>query len=489
MTVLRGFASHFKTLFVVGMLACLSGCSTNPATGQQQFTALMSPQQEAQVGADEHSKIMKSYGTVDNAALESYVRAVGAKVAAKTERPDVKYQFFVLDDPMVNAFALPGGYVYVTRGLLAQANSEAELAAVLGHEVGHITGRHSAERYSRGVVTSLGAMVLSAALDNPTASQALGVGSDLFLKSYSREQENESDYLGLRYMTRAGYHPSGMPAFLTALEANTSLQGQINGQSGQGPSWFSTHPLTASRIQSTIAQAKQYPQEGTINRDAYLNKISGMTYGDSAKQGLVRDNVFYHPHMDFTFAAPEGFTISNQPRQVIASHKGTGTVILFDAASVKQSMSAQAFMQDIWMKGDKLGDTERIEINGMDAATASFPGTVSGRSVTIRIVAVKWSRDTFFRFQIAIPQGVPGGLMEELKRTTYSLRRMTAAEKRDIQPYKIRVVTAKAGDTVGSLARRMPYKTYQEERFRTLNAMIPGQGLAAGQKYKIISVK
>lgn len=484
----RGFVSHFKPLFVAAILCVgLSGCSTNPATGQQQFTALMSPQQEAQVGANEHANIMKTYGTVGIPALESYVSKVGAGVAANTERGDVRYQFFVLDDPMVNAFALPGGYVYVTRGLLAQANSEAELAAVLGHEIGHVTGRHSAERYSRGVVTSIGAAVLSAALDSKAASQALGVGSDLFMKSYSREQESEADGLGLRYMTRAGYNPKGMPAFLTALEGNTALESRINGKGGGGPDWFSTHPLTANRIQDTLILSQNYSQSGTVERDSYLSMIDGMTYGDSEKHGFARGNVFYHPKLDFTFAAPQGFEIVNQPEQVIARDKKSGAAIILDAQSVPQAMDARTYMQQVWMKGEALPDMESIDVNGMEAATAGFTGTVGGRAAQIRIVAVKWSADTFFRFQFAIPQGAPAALTEDLKRTTYSLRRMSAQEKRDIHPYKLRIVTARAGDSIASLANGMPFNSYREERFRALNALMPGQGIEPGARYKVIS--
>ena len=179
--------SVFKTLFVAAMLfavGALSACSTNPATGEQQFAAFMSPQQEQQAGASEHENVMKTFGLPENSdALQAYVNNIGQKLAANTERTDVQYKFFVLDDEMVNAFALPGGYIYVTRGLMAYAGNEAQLAAVLAHEIGHVTGRHSAERYSRGIVTSLGAMVLSAALDSQAASQALGIGSDLFMKS------------------------------------------------------------------------------------------------------------------------------------------------------------------------------------------------------------------------------------------------------------------------------------------------------------------
>ncbi|MCB9991639.1 MAG: M48 family metalloprotease [Rhodospirillales bacterium] len=469
------------------LLGGLSACSTNPATGQQQFTALMSPAQEMQVGATEHEKVMATYGLPENSqALQTYINKVGQTVAQNTERPDVQYKFFLLDDSMVNAFALPGGYVYVTRGLLAQANSEAELAAVLGHEVGHITGRHSAERYSRGVVTSLGAMVLSAALDSPTATQAASIGSDLFMKSYSRGQEHEADALGIRYLSRAGYRPDAMTGFLQSLNDYTTLEGRINGNSRPDVDWFSTHPLTADRVQQTVGLAGQYPANGNLGRDEYLSKIDGLIYGESAKHGFVRGNSFYHTEMGFMFSAPEGFTLNNQPSQVIATDN-KGAVILFDAAANPQNLLPAQYLTQVWMKGEPLGDVETININGKSAATASFNGKVGNTAATIRIVAIQWNPNTFFRFQMAIPQNASAALVEELKRTTYSLRALTAAEKQSIKPYRIRIVTAKAGDTVASLARRMPYTTYQEERFRTLNALRQGEGVAAGQRYKLIT--
>ncbi len=481
--------SVFKTLFVAAMLfavGALSACSTNPATGEQQFAAFMSPQQEQQAGASEHENVMKTFGLPENSdALQAYVNNIGQKLAANTERTDVQYKFFVLDDEMVNAFALPGGYIYVTRGLMAYAGNEAQLAAVLAHEIGHVTGRHSAERYSRGIVTSLGAMVLSAALDSQAASQALGIGSDLFMKSYSRGQENEADDLGIRYLARAGYDTTAMAGFLSNLQNHTALQAHMNGSKEQQIDWFSTHPLTADRMQSTIEISRQYPQGGTVNRDQYLGVIDGMVYGESARHGFARGNRFYHPQIGFTFEVPSGFTMKNQPNQIIASNK-SGTVIIFDAAGNPQGIDPLTYMKQVWMQGEKLADAENITINGMQAATGSFSGVVDGKQSLIRLVAVKWNANTIFRFQMAMPVNASATLVEDLKRTTYSLRALSAAEKRDVRPYRIKIVTAAAGDTAASLGRRMPFTTYQEERFRTLNGLPPGQALTAGQRYKLI---
>lgn len=470
------------------MTAVLPACSTNPATGARQFTALMSPAQESQIGAQENEKVMQTFGAPpDSAALGAYVQKIGAAVSQKTERPEVQYKFTLIDSDMVNAFAIPGGYIYVSRGLLALANSEAELAAVLAHETGHITARHSAERYSHGVLTSLGAAALSIALDSQAATQALGLGSDLYIKSYSRSQENEADALGLRYIARAGYDPFAMPRFLTALDADTALERRLAGQGEDAPfNYFSTHPGTNERIAHTAGLAGSYPKgPDRVGRDAYLDQIDGMIYGESPKQGYVRGRDYYHTTMGFTFRVPEGFQMTNAPDKIVAT-AGNGAVILFDAALNPQALDPLTYLTRVWMTKAPLSDAERITINGMEAATASFPGNLNGRAVTIRLVAVRWAPDRFFRFQMAIPDGAGVALAEDLRRTTYSLRALSATEKKDIQPYRIRIVTAKTGDTPGSLARRMPFDTLQEARFRVLNGLSPTDKLIVGRRYKIV---
>lgn len=489
MTLKWTFLPRFiKLLFVMVVSAgLLGGCSTNPATGKSQFTGLMSPQQEVSVGAQEHEKIEQQFGFYDNPAVVAYVREIGARVSQKTERSDVQYKFYVLDSPIVNAFVLPGGYVYVSRGLLALANNEAELAAVLSHEIGHITGRHSAERYSTGVLTSLGAAVISAAVDNSTLSQALGLGSNLYLSSYSRGQENEADTLGLRYMTRGGYDARAMSTFLNSLQQQTALESRIEGKSGAPAfSYLSTHPATSERVNKTMAEAGQYPQGGNVNHERYLGAVDGMIYGDSAKQGFARDQIFYHPEIGFTFTAPNGFQIVNQPGQVVAVSQQAGSVIVFDMVGHGGVSDPYTFLTQKWMQKESVGAPERITINGMNAATASFPGSVDGRPVTIRLVAIQWSDKTMARFQIAIPQNAGAGLVDALKKTTYSFRKLSAQEKQNLKPYTLDVVTAGSGDTVASLARRQPYTSLQEERFRVLNGMAPGEGVQAGRKYKIV---
>jgi len=468
----------------------LSGCGVNPATGDRQFAALMSPAQEVRVGAEEHQKVLQTFGAMPAGdPVQQYVQQIGQRITADTERPDVQFRFFLVDSPMVNAFAIPGGYVYVTRGLVAQANSEVELAAVMAHEVGHITGRHSAERYSQSVLASLGGALLSTALDSRTATQAFGVGSNLYLSSYSRGQEHQADELGIRYLHRAGYNPEGMAWFLRNLEAQTALEQRLAGRNGTenfASSFFSTHPQTGERVARAQSLAAQYPpNENIVRRDEYLSMIDGIVYGDSARHGLIRDNAFYHPEIGFTFSAPSGFRLINQPEQVIATHEN-GAVMIFDAAGNPNNIDPATYLARHWMEGQDVQNAEQFEINGMPAATATFTGRVNNRDVVIRLIAVRWAPDTFFRFQMAVPQGAPAALAEELRRSAATLRPMSASERQQVRPYRIRIITAQAGDSAASLGARMPFRNLPEERFRTLNGMLPGAQVTAGQRYKIV---
>ena len=477
---------RFFSVFAFFLLAIsVSGCSTNPATGASQFTALMSPQQEVQIGAQEHENIVKQFGLYADQDLQNYVNQIGGRVVQNTERPEVQYKFYLLDSPVVNAFALPGGYIYLTRGLMALANNESEMASVLAHETGHITARHSAERYSRGVVTSLGAMILATAIGSSGASEAIGLGSDLYLKSYSRGQENEADTLGIRYLTRAGYSADAMAGFLRNLQAEKALQDQIDGRKSNGMSYFSTHPATGERVSKTVGEARQFPQGGQVNRDAYLKRLDGMVYGDSAKQGFSRGRTFYHPAIGFKFSVPDGYRIVNQPTQVLALSQN-GTAIVFDFVPNPNKLSPMPFLKDVLMEGKPVTSSENITVNTMPAATASFEGNVNGKTAQIRLVAIKWSETQMVRFQIAMPQNLSAADVRALQTTTYSFARLTAQEKTSLKPYKIKVVTAKSGDSVSSLASRMAPEDYKDARFRVLNGLSGNDGIVAGNLYKLI---
>ncbi len=465
----------------------LSGCAVNPATGNRQFTALMSPGREAEDGAKENKEIAAAYGTkYEGTALQAYLNTVGHRVAGSAERQDVTYRFFVLDTPRVNAFALPGGYVYVTRGLLALANSEDELAGVLAHEIGHIAARHLAERYSQNVLASLGAAALAVSLGSTDASQAFGIGAGLMEVQYSRDQETEADRLGVRYLARAGYNPLAMAHFLRDMDRYEKLESRASGTGDPGLSdFFSTHPQTSDRVARATAEAAAYPAVKAEEADIYLRQIDGLLYGDGIEQGLVRGNRFYHPALDVTFAAPDGFTLVNNADKVIARGPD-GTLMLFDGAANNNRHDAPTYLSKDWLTGEAGAPVEQMTVGGHPAASAAFDARVNGHEMKIRLVAVQWTPDRIFRFQIAMKRDAPAALVDDLKRATFSLRNLTDPEKHTIRPYSIGLVKAGPGDTVENFGGRMAIKDKAVERFGVLNGMGDQDALMSGRIYKVI---
>jgi predicted Zn-dependent protease len=295
-------------------LLLIAACTMNPATGERQLT-LMSEAQEIQMGRQTHPQVLATYGAYDDPEWQAYIQELGSKIAANSERPDLDWTFTVLDDPVVNAMALPGGFIYVNRGILANFNSEAELASVLGHEIGHVTARHSVEQMSRAQLAQLGLGVAAVASEEfreyaGLASQGLGI---LFLK-FGRDDENQSDALGLRYMTRAGYDPYEMPKVFSTLDRVSQSQGMRG-----TPEWMSTHPDPGNRVQNIDARIAQLPPEqrqGTVGRESYMARVEGLVYGDDPRQGYTIGQTYFHPVLAFKIDFPEQWQIINQRQAV-----------------------------------------------------------------------------------------------------------------------------------------------------------------------------
>jgi predicted Zn-dependent protease len=481
------------TMLAVVWLLAAGGCTVNPATGKSDFTPFMGPQQEARVGASEHPKMIEQFGGVyDDPELTGYVASIGGRLAAHSEMPDLEFTFTVLNSPVVNAFALPGGYVYVTRGLVALANSEAELAGVLAHEIGHVTGRHTAQRYSRAMAAGLGMTVLDAWLGGGAASQAAQLGAQLYLSSYSRGQENEADTLGIRYLRQTGYDPYAEADFLRSLQRNSQLTKRIFSPDSRERSldqFFSTHPQTSDRVTNVIRQAGGAPDAENLPRlrDRFLDQIRDMIYGDSPEDGFVRKQTFSHLELGFTFTVPDGFRITNSSKAVVA--KGpNGARILFDAApKPPRYMLMGDYLVQEWAKGAKLRDVETLKINGLDAATGRTMGASGGEKVEVRLIAIRFSRDHIYRFQFATPQQSTATHAEALQRTTYSFRKLSEAEKATLKPLRVRVAKVRSVDSIESLSKAMAYGDYQEDRFRVLNGLGPDAVLVPGQRLKLIT--
>lgn len=474
--------------FSLFTLIFASGCTQNPMTGKSEFTGLMPSNQEASIGASQHAEIIKQYGGVyENQKIQNYVTEIGQRMAKYSERQDVQYRFTVLDSPIVNAFALPGGYVYVTRGTLAVANSEAELAAVLGHEIGHVAARHQAARYSQGVLTQLGASVLGAAIGVPAVSQAIGVGSNLYMSSYSRDQETQADQLGVRYLSKSGYDMMGMSNFLRDMNLYQSESAKIDGKKEAEYSYFSSHPDTAGRVTQSRGEISKYPaQQSPIrSENRYLSMIRGMPYGESSTQGFERGGTFYHPDIGFAFNVPSSFSIDNQPQRIAIEGRDSSILVL-DMAKRSAVRNAEAYVSQVWLKGQGTGQVDNITIGGMNAATTAVDVNINNQPSQIRLIAIEWSQNEFVRMQILIPRGASAAAVDDLKRISYSFRKLSAVEKNSVRPYQIDLVTARAGDTAQSLAANMGVSKSKVEQFAALNGLTPATPIQAGRMYKVV---
>jgi len=471
----------------------LGGCSTNPATGKSSFTAFMSPEKEKAVGAKEHPKIIEQFGGVyDAPELGFYVARIGGKLAGYSELPDLDYTFTILNDQKVNAFAVPGGYVYITRGLLAIATDEAEMAGVLAHEIGHLVARHTAQRYSATMATNIGLQVLGvlgSVAGAPTGTgQLASYGAHAALQSYSREQELEADRLGVRYLSRAGYDPDSMTGFFHKLQAHTKLQAAMRGEKDRSENFniMSTHPLTSERISAAERLATEAVVKGRERGiSTFAKEIDGLVFGDDPEQGIRRGRIFEHPSLEVRFEVPPGFTMINLPTNVIAKD-GDGATIVFDMApakKVRQLGGIVKYLSAINIKGVKFKNAERLEINGMEAVT----GTARLGKEDLRLLVIKESKDQFFEFLFRTPLKRTEALALDFRRMTYSFNRLRAEEIAAIKPLRIRFKTVHKGDDAKTFSQNMPMGKFNMQWFELLNNIKADEPLEQGSQVRVIS--
>jgi len=494
---LRARRFLYRVVLVLPIFA-LPSCTMNPATGQSSFTAFMSPQEEIQVGRKEHPKIIKEFGgEYRDAQFNTYVRSVGLKLAKVSDMPNLKFTITVLNDSKVNAFALPGGFVYITRGLLALAENEAEMAGVLAHEIGHVTARHTAERYSQAMATNIGLTMLGVLTSGSGAggsiNQIAGLGAQLYLQGYSREQELESDLLAIKYMSRAGYDPKALQSFFQKMQAHTRLDAKMAGRSASEAdqfSFFSTHPRTADRIAQAARLAKTAPvRNPRIERVSFLSRLNGLTFGDDRAQGVRRGRTFSHPDLRFEFIVPPNFSMFNKPDKVLARGP-KGSAIIFDMVPRKQSKqihNLQNFVVSQWGSNLGIRQAERLVINGQEAFTGASRVQSDFGMKDVRLVAIRGRDGTIFRFAFLSPPSMTASLSTVYRHTTYSFRRLSEAEAAAIRPIQIKVKAVKSSDTVQSLSSRQPLEKFKLEWFTLINGLSPNQGLRAGQLIKVIS--
>lgn len=480
--------------FLGGTAACsglaLCGCSQNAATGRSMFTPLAgSIQSDVEIGQREHAKLVKAFGGVyDNRKLQSYVDRIGKRLAAQSEYPDLPYTFTIANSPIVNAFALPGGPVTVTRGLLALADSEAELASVLGHEIGHVTARHAAERQSRQLMAQIGLMGLAVATGSRQVADIASYGAQAYLQSYSRTQEMEADRLGARYIERAGYEVDAMVAFLDSLYDQSRVEAAMLGLPEGKVDEFNmmaTHPRTKDRVAEAMRiAAVTADQRGEVNREVYLNSVNGMLFGDDPSQGIIYGRRFAHPELRFEFVVPEGFRLVNSDDKVVARDQ-EGDLIVFDMDRIGSS-DMRDYITREWAEGARVENLEAITVNGMEGATAATRGKVADRAMDIRLVAVRKDADEVYRFMFGSLPERTTDLNEAYRRTTYSLRRLTQAEAAEVKPLRLVITKVRAGESVDDLAAALPYGQWNEDWFRMLNNLGKDQGLSPDDVVKMV---
>ena len=468
-----------------------SGCTTNPATGEQVFAGTMSEEQEIAIGRREHPQIVKAFGgEYGSPELRRYVDSIGQLLARTVERRQFGYTFTVLNSAIVNAFAMPGGYIYVSRGLLALAENEAELAGVLAHELGHVNALHHGRRQGQELLASVLVTGIGVAVGpgGQELAQLGGVAASGVLRSYSREHELEADSLGLRYMSRAGYDPAAMVEFLSKMRDDSRLEAKRLGKSPDEVDAFNylaTHPAPRERVERASAQASgQRVANPMLARDIYLRKIDGMLYGDDPEQGFIRGRVFAHPKLRFRFEVPPGFTLFNSESAVIAKGPNNAAVV-FDIAKKPSDGPVRYFLTDVWARNAGLRNVETVTVNGLEAATGATR-TSDGRDA--RLLAIRKDLQTIYRFIFVTRPGDSARLSEEFRRTTYSFRLLAEREAAALRPLRIKTVTVAPGDTSASLARRMAgADSYAPDLFRVLNGLRGNAEVRAGERVKIVS--
>ena len=468
--------------------ALLANCATNPVTGKRDLV-LMSEQQEIQLGSEAAKEISKEYAPYRLQSLQDYVNQIGQRLAAQSHRPGLKYTFTVVDSPEVNAFALPGGHIYITRGILAYLGSEAELAGVLGHEIGHVTARHSVRQQSQGAVASIGAAILGAVLESQTGvggfNDVLGAGATAYVRGYGRDQELEADRLGAEYLARAGYDPQAMIKVVGVLKNQELFDAEVAKGEGREPrrhhGLFETHPDADRRLKEVVASAgPPAMREANDGRAAYLRAISGVTFGDTPDQGVVRNGKFYHEGLGFMVEFPPEWRIQNRPDAVIATPKALDAAI--DMRLIQDAMGNPADILRQRLKPDQVHQLENRNINGLVASR--IVATKGGRPFQATGIRMK---DDLFVF-IGLGKDSQAFIRNQpmIDRATATFRAMTDAERAAIRPYLIRTAPAKPGDTFAALAKRSPLTSFAEQHLRLINQRYPTGEPRPGEIMKII---
>ena len=488
----NAYARHRRPFFAAALGLLLAGCNTTmenlsadlkPSDNPVTVDSVGRADRFAEIARQQHPRILATYGgEYSDPKLERMVAKVVGGLTLDPDNPNQTYRITILNSPAINAFALPGGYVYVTRGLLALATDASEVAAVLSHEMAHVTANHGIERQrqeERAVIeTRVVAEVLSSTIDSKTAAAR----QKLRLAAFSRNQELQADVIGVRMLGEAGYDPYAAARFLDSMAAYARFTA-VDPDSDQSLDFLSSHPNAPQRVELARLHARAFGAEGSIGdrgRDYYLAGIDGLLYGDAPEEGYVRGQTFLHGKLGIRFDVPAGFQIDNKAEAVLATGPGD-VAIRFDGVADSRGQSLVNYISSGWVTGLKPETIRPVSLNGLEAATA-------------RAAADRWEFDVtvvridnqIYRFLTAVPAGSKA-LEPTAAILSASFRKLTPPEIASLKPLRVRVVTARAGDTVASLAGRMMGTDRKLDLFRLINAMTAASTVRPGEKFKIIS--
>lgn len=490
MPVMLQRLTRSRWLPVAVLALLLAACATNPVTGGSDFV-LMSEEQEISLGRKYSAEVVKETPVYDDPDLARLVQSVGEAVAAHSHRPELIYRFTVLDSTQVNAFALPGGYIYITRGLLAYLNSEAELAAVLGHEIGHVTARHSVRRHSTATMTGLLGTVVAAS----TGIQGVDTLTDLLgtaiVRGYGREHELEADRLGAEYIAKSGYDPRGMLEVVGVLKNQEAYDRLVAEKEGREPhayhGLFSTHPDNDARFQEVVTAAERFRSADATRLDsaALLQALDGLTFGDRVENGVVRNRDFYHRDLDFSLRFPADWRIDNGPERILATSPGNDGLIQVSFTDLNRRLTPQEFMTTR-MKLKDIQQEAPFRAGDFDGWTAIANGNTNYGTRAIRYVVVFRDNRAWIIAGAAKDRGDPRRYDDAVLATARSFHALNDTERALAGAWHLQVIRTPAGTDYADLATRSPLADFPEQQLRLLNNQYPEGEPRAGSLLKIV---
>ena len=483
----RNCSGMHRLLLTLSAAALLGGCQImGGGPDKVEPVAVVAPRApspaEEAIGARENPRVVAEYGGVySDPELEAEIAKVVSRLVAASDDPSRRYRVTILNSPVANAFALPGGYLYVTRGLIALTNDSSELAAVLSHEMAHVLLDHALQRAQVVEQADIVERVATDVLSDPTESQSARTGSRLTLASFSRNQEVEADRRGITIAGRAGFDPFAASRFLDKLELYAAFRSAL-GNRDDAASFLASHPAALERRELALVVARQFgaPGVGANTSDKYVQALDGMVYGDDPSEGFVRGHEFLHPRLAIAFRVPANFQLENTKEAVLAA-AGESTAMRFDGVAVAAGADPAAYLASGWINGLVEGSIETSDVGGLPAATAE---AAAGEWV-FRIAAIRVAGSMY---RLIFADRGDGVLIERaLQETLASFHRLTPTEVARLRPLRINIATARAGDTQESLAAQMAGTERKLELFRLLNGLDPSDTINPGQTVKLVS--